>query len=694
MDPGLPQIPQGHTLMDNSYNNPFDVVKATDLTDDQIVEYFVDFEGANSLLQRIKPLAAMPMIVFGGKGSGKTHLMRYLSYPLKIKRCKTLAERQAVIAESRYLGMYFRCGALNANRFSGKGQSPEMWLDIFAYYMELWFGQLILNALEEFIDEDAGEEHTTLVRHVSGLFDVAPDTPFTTLADIRTHLRNLQRELDVAVNNAGLTRQVSVKIQITRGRLTFGLPRVAVETVNVVRNVQFVYLVDEFENLEESQQRYFNTLIREREAPCTFKVGVRLYGLRTRETLTRGEQNREHAEYEPLRLDQELRERPRKDLLRFSERIVARRLALSDYGPNVDGPARSVDAWFEGDDELLANLAIKAHSESDGYIESRPYLKALRKNIAALRNNVVAGANAPDANTIVRALVFQDAPVIERTSVFLLYRAWHDGKDLNVEANEIAQSAAAYPGGDPNNAHRRVLSHFRADVVATLLRDLRQPLPYVGFKSFVEMSAGLPRGLLTILKHVFTWSLFLGEKPFRAGKISVRAQTEGVREAADWFYTEARSPGSEGPKVREAITRLGELLRDIRFSDKPTECSLCTFSVNVATLSDDARLIIQHAEEWSMLLRISGGQHDRNAGRVDAKYQIHPMIAPRFDLPLARRGALPLRGEDVTAIFAPRTPDAFDVVKRRLMARVNAPFSRTKNSRHPAQRDLLESRDE
>ena len=64
--------------------NPFKVIKATNLQDDNIVKYWVDIFNSeteqNSFLKLLAPEVATPMIILGGKGSGKTHILRYYSY--------------------------------------------------------------------------------------------------------------------------------------------------------------------------------------------------------------------------------------------------------------------------------------------------------------------------------------------------------------------------------------------------------------------------------------------------------------------------------------------------------------------------------------------------------------------------------------------------------------------------------------
>ncbi|HEY3807670.1 MAG TPA: hypothetical protein VGL61_33945 [Kofleriaceae bacterium] len=605
------------------------------------------------------------MILFGGKGSGKTHLMRYLSYPLQLSRSQALAD---VINEG-YLGLYFRCSGLNAQRFAGKRQSPEVWAAVFSYYLELWLGQLVLSTAAPFLP--ATTEQRPFVEKALRLLDVPPAaTSIGTGADLLVYLEDLQRACDVAINNCALTHTLDVRIQATSGHLVFGLPRVLAECFPHLQSVLFVYLIDELENLSEAQQRYIHTLLRERKDPCSFKVGVRLYGIRTYQTLG-DEINHEDAEYEALRLDRELRDRP--DLSEFAANLVSQRLKETGYAA-VD--SSQLASWFEEFDETKFAAELHAKYAKQG---GSPHIHDLNEKLTrAAEQGSASGIRKRDIAKIITLLSNPD-PILEKANCMLLYRAWHKRTGLLEAAESIAQSAEVYNNASSEDSEHQILRHFRGDIIAQLLKESRLPARYLGFKDFVSMSSGLPRGLLTILKHVFTWSNFYGEHPFREGQISAKAQAEGVKQASEWFFTEARAPGAIGGHVREAMTRLGQLLRAIRFSDKPSECSLSTFSVDAATVSPDALRVITTAEDWSMLLRVAGGQVDRNEGRVDDKYQVHPMLAPRWDLPIVRRGALVLSGDEANAIFAPSSPADFESVLRRRSDAMNAPFGRKGN---------------
>lgn len=60
---------------------------------------------------------------------------------------------------------------------------------------------------------------------------------------------------------------------------------------------QFYFLIDEFENFEDYQQRILNTIIKHSQGAYTFKVGVRELGWRERSTLNGNEQLTSPADY-------------------------------------------------------------------------------------------------------------------------------------------------------------------------------------------------------------------------------------------------------------------------------------------------------------------------------------------------------------------------------------------------------------
>src|SRR4051794_34091506 len=115
------------------HTNPFDITKADDFSNDDIARLWVDLPVGARIADVLEPTSPMPLLVIGGKGSGKTHLLRHASYPLQ----KLRAQHQLTnVTAEGYLGIYFRCSGLNTGRFAGKGQPGDKWQTVFEYFME------------------------------------------------------------------------------------------------------------------------------------------------------------------------------------------------------------------------------------------------------------------------------------------------------------------------------------------------------------------------------------------------------------------------------------------------------------------------------------------------------------------------------------------------------------------------------
>ena len=147
--------------------------------------------------------------------------------------------------------------------------------------------------------------------------------------------------------------------------------------------------------------------------------------------------------------------------------------------------------------------------------------------------------------------------------------------------------------------------------------------------------------------------------------ISIDSQYRGVLEATDWFFSSMRKSGREGATIQVATDRLAQIFRESRFSDLPIECSLNSFSVSLHQLSEEAKHVLDLCEQRSFVNEVSGGQKHRNTKEVQFKYQLHPMLCPRWQLPIGRRGAMVLTTEFANAVFEPGGQVEFEAQLKR-----------------------------
>ena len=178
-----------------------------------------------------------------------------------------------------------------------------------------------------------------------------------------------------------------------------------------------------------------------------------------------------------------------------------------------------------------------------------------------------------------------------------------------------------------------------------------------------------------IFQKVYDWAIQNGEKPFMEGKISINSQSNGLAEAADWFWTDTRIHDGKDEDRMESIQRLAELFREIRYSDKPVECSLCTFSFNINECPREVFEIIDGSEKVSLLIEVPKGRPDKNSMRVDSRYQLNSMLATKWKLPISRRADIRLSKSELMAIFKPTSGHDYLECEKKRLSKMMAPFS-------------------
>lgn len=664
--------------------NPFALVRASDYTDEQINSLWVEI-GAAAINRIIEPQSKISKYILGGKGSGKTHLLRYYSYQVsKLRYPKDTG--LAILAKQKFLAIFVRATGLDASRFDGCFQESGKWQQVFGIYLELRLAEGVIDALcdiKKTSPDDCFDDQAFVTEIAKSVLDSSV-TNCKTIEDVRRWIIEERRRIDNAVNNAAFIGTLDIRIPFSIGTLCLPISR-AIGCWNAsLASLPLIYLIDEIENLSVSQQQVLNSFIRYGEGLATFRVTGRLYALKTLATLADGEQNREGAEFKTTIVDDILRSYGKYP--EFAKKFVARRFRSVSASKNRNrGSAFDFDPFsrFEEVDSSNYYSSAVARLNID---HPEPAFKKYFVEVLKSSN----GKDAVVAKEICDLLTSGDIPVILQKLNILKFCKKYKKKTSNLPlAKKIHLEAMEFlrVGKTGKTSYATAYGHWAFDLFAQLCRESKknEGVPYAGFDSFVRMSCGNPRNLLIILGRIYELASFK-EIDFTSGpKLSIMMQTEAVKEAARFLYESDTNYGSQSEIAREAVTRLALVLRTARYSLNIPEVSPLVVSFYDGDLTLEARQTLHSALNYSFVFEINVGRPDRNSEKLNRKIQLNPLLSPRWDLPISRRGDIGLNSDLLNAIFDPGRVKEFDHSLRLLSAKWNNPFTYTQTTHYQEQ---------
>ncbi|OSZ82924.1 hypothetical protein CAP35_06590 [Chitinophagaceae bacterium IBVUCB1] len=680
-------------MIEFDLDNPFSVTKATEFNDIQINDYWVDFnfEDKESVIGLLNPSEYLPKYILGGKGCGKTHILRYFSYPLQKIRSKN--DYNKIIENDKYLGIYSVLEGINSSRFSGKGVSNDEWQSVFEYYFELYLSTNLLSVIQDFFAgaNYSKEVEKSIINKVLKLFYVEHDsTKYSTFDDLLKYFNELRRKVDSEIVNAAFKRKLdydSVKILFSPGELIFGIPQAIIQEVQAFTELKFIFILDEYEKLFEWQKIFINTLVWDKKMPATFWVGARKYGYTT--TLTKsGEEMKAGSEFQPIDLDLVIRKN--EDLYKkFAKELFLNRLKKFFEKRGQILTTDEIEKKFEKkfqvySDDILIN-EIKAKCKNENYKHKKELAKKIKD---AIVKGYSVGISETGISSLINSLFDQTEgnPLEQKFKLFLFYQLWNTNKDT-ANLNELLSIVnTEYNKGvnGENSEFDNIKEKFKRDFIAQLAseNDVKN-VCYSGLHEFIELSWGNPRAFILILKKIIELAKLRGEKPLEDGSvITLETQFLAVYGTSRWFYEDAEVIGESGKNFYKSINSLSEILRVYRFSDKPTETSVSSFNVAIEDLSESCIKSIELAKTHSFIIEIEEGRKGKNSsGRIQKLYQLNKILAPLWNLPTSRRGSLNLTKDLAEAIFNPSSFPNFDKNFKDIKNRLNAPsFGRTKGN--------------
>lgn len=649
-------------------SNPFAPIRASDYTDRQINELWVDV-GGNRMATILEPRSLGSKYILGSKGSGKTHLLRYQSY--QVARHRWAGKSGLSIIENvGCLAVFLRTTNIDAPRFEMASRAEAAWQQLFSVHLELRLAELVLDALIDIKNSSPGEifDDKGLIGTIAKTIGISDEAfhRLSSIEELQSWTLLWLQKIDDAINAAAFSGQVELHLPFSMGSLSLPIGSGLKQWHPTFERFHLIYILDEIENLTTRQQEVVNTLVRYAEGRATFRLTGRLYARKTLATVSEGEENREGSEFSVIRLDEILRSWT--NYSDFAKKFIAKRM----------GGGHGATATFDPR-ETFEEINLEKYVErlSPSLNDSR-FIRLFRD--AVTKSTLPKLLDVTAVEQIIEILTAGFSPLFQRLNVLLFCKKLARTSNPDSVASRIKENCLTYLNQTipEKNSYRTAVGHWKLDLFAQLCRESKKRdamIPYAGFHSLVEMSSHNPRNLLVLLAKVYEIANFK-EIDLRSGnKLPVEIQSEAAIEAARFAFESDSNYGQKSDFAREATRRLAEVLRTARYALNIPEVSPLAVSFNNDELTSEGRKMLESAINYSLIHEIYEGRIDRNNQQIRRKIQLSPMLSARWGLSIARRGDISLSGEVINAIFDPKSKDTFDPLLRQLQNRWNFPFT-------------------
>ncbi len=585
-----------------------------------------------------------PAIVIGGRGCGKTMLLRYLSHDTAFSWKKPFIHRAAFDR----IGLYWKADTQFASALTERGVSADVWESAFNHKLALVVTSELLRCLQQSVRArcECFTEESLDAIHLDGLkgYGSEYDGPVANLSKV---LRQKERAFQLWVSNP-LNPAVPTPVFLPgRDFITAVIEELRTQATSLADTTFFVY-VDEFENLLPSQRRIINTYLKHSERPLIFNIAMKRDPLHLRETV--GEQSLENvADYRIHDLDAYLSD---STFTLFASELLFSRFAAKGATslPVVVNDLRHPEALAKRREPKYGEKVIAAarrifpaltHAQLARTALEEPAInKRLRNDIEralALKASTRTAAEFLDAAEPQAAIVCS----------CLLYRGNLSPDDIIAELTALASGADNRFTGPTQWIHNNFIG-----CLLRLYSSHAQPCPfYAGFDTFIQLARGNIRHFLELCHMSLKQSMATDIEELVVG---ADEQVEAARQASTVFLSEVRGRGQHGNQLHAFVLTLGSLFAIAHQRPTQSEPEISHFSISGGKrpLSDDEREFLFEAVKWSVLIEERETKLKDAVQVSDSEWILNPIYAPYFKITYRKKRKLELKSDEVSVLIA------------------------------------------
>ncbi len=634
----------GHIESRFDEKRPFDVVRAEDFAGD-LYEFYEPLEGLIRRVSGVDITGSRPVFLVGGKGTGKTMVLKFLGLEMQLKdfirntlnQNKPIEELSADEAKvfldtKRFIGVYLRFKTSEYDpikgdiaHFFGPYLSVKVAREIFRILVTFKsFGLLSseheVKIAKYFIDQ-IKEPKPKVEDSFNGVLKL--------IGDIFSQFMTIFAKHSFCSIDE-IKKGYSIPVVISNN-IIFGLPDFIFSELDFLKGKNLFILLDELEYLDDYRKQCIGRFIKDSdETSVIFKIGSRYMPkiIRVGEST---EVLQEPHDFRAINITDALNAADSGKKVEYRnliKNILNRRLSKSSYFKN---------RGITDIEQLFPNLSIEEEAEA--------LVKGREKHWKKFKTFLKKSKVKEEINGIINCLKYPDNPVIEKLNMLLYYR--------EKSPPRIRKMYEEYLRGK-NKRYARLYQKNALNLLFQLYSDYPpNEKRYVGIDVFIHLSSGIIRFAVELCNQALTVAYRFEYEPGKGNPVDYICQDIGAKKHAELQYD--RITGIQmnlGLKVQGFIKEIGTIFRKLHLNPYLVEPEPTHFETCYSELEEDeVRKVFDAALSYSYLQKKPSMAPKNSYETKKDDFLTNRVLAPYFKISYRVRGRTYISASQISRLI-------------------------------------------
>lgn len=599
-------------------------------------------------------------IFIGGRGCGKTMLLRYLSHQTTFSEKKELIENEAI----ENIGLYWKVDTLTVHQLQKRGMPEDIWQSAFEHLFTLILLKEFIESLESIAKSKFEEFSFTNFKEIKlNSFNSFGIEFNGGLLEFKKFINNKRDEFQFWLRNVrkGVEPQFFPKtiIEVLLNDLKNEIP--------FINNSRFNIYIDEYENLIEYQQKIVNTWVKHSENPIIFHLAMKRNAFKTKETVGSESLSNIH-DYRIHDLEEGFNNK--KEFRVFAAEIILYRLYSQGSLKGVDfNPKILIEPnnYYKRKEEKYQSEILAIINDIFPASSNRELANQILDD-KSLYNRLIDRLNDAlskrKSKLLATDFIYYDDNRVSIVCTSLLRRENIDPISLKDEMIKLKKGE--------NNKFFNKTDWVKNNFVGSYLlfySSLSRACPiYTGFSTFCEMSNGNIRHLTELCYKTFLRASdnTTNDISFNIWRINLNHQSLAAKQASTTFLNEIKTFGRNGNQLHTFVMRLGNLFRIAHSNPKQSEPEQNHFSIAEGDELSSIELypLLNEALKWSVLFEQDSTKKKSDIGPDLSEYVLNPIYAPYFHISYRKKRKLEFTTETLNILLNGNLNDYRRLLKR------------------------------